>query len=239
LFGTHGHGPDKKLHKSMTENKKLARIAGVLYLLLVVTGVYGLMYVGSQTYVRGDAAATAQKMLANEFLFRTGIAGNLISQTLWVFLVMAFFRLLKSVNEQRAKLMVALVLVAIPITFICESFNIAALMVLKGDIMPSLPIEQKQEWAMAFLKMNGNGILLAEIFWGLWLIPLGHLFYKSGFMPRILGILLIIGGIAYLIEVFTDLLFPNYRFVVNQFIPIAVAIPEFATTLWLLIKGVK
>lgn len=223
----------------MDSNKKTARIAGILYLLLVISGVYGLMYVGSQTYVRGDAAATAQKMLANEFLFRTGIAGNLISQTLWVFLVLVFYRLLKHVNEQRAQLMVALVLVAVPISFIGESFNITALMILKGDILLSLPLQQKHEWAMAFLKMNGNGVLVAEIFWGLWLIPLGLLFYKSGFMPRILGILLIIGGVAYLIEVSAKLVFTDYRFFVSQFTSIAVALAEFSTTLWLLIKGVK
>jgi Domain of unknown function (DUF4386) len=223
----------------MIENKKLARIAGVLYLFLAITGVYGLIYVGSQTYVRGDAAATAQKMLAHEFLFRTGIAGNLISQTLFVFLALAFYRLLKQVNAYQAKLMVALVLVSIPITFICESFNITALMILKGEIMPSLQVEQKQEWAMAFLKMNTNGILVAEIFWGLWLIPLGLLFYKSGFMPRIIGILLIIGGIAYLIEVSAQLVFRDYRFFVNQFTSIILPISEFSTIFWLLIKGVK
>jgi Domain of unknown function (DUF4386) len=223
----------------MDYNKKTARIAGVLYLFLAITGVYGLIYVSSQTYVHEDMAATAQKMLAKEFLFRTGIAGNLISQTLFVFLALAFYRLFKSVNEQHAKIMVALVLVSIPITFICESFNITALMVLKGDIMPSLPIEQKQEWAMAFLKMNGSGILVAEIFWGLWLIPLGLLFYKSGFMPRIVGILLVIGGIAYLIEVSAQLVFRDYRFFVNQFSSVILPISEFSTILWLLIKGVK
>jgi hypothetical protein len=112
-------------------------------------------------------------------------------------------------------------------------------MILKGDILPSLSLQQKHEWAMAFLKMYSNGILVAKIFWGLWLIPLGLLFYKSGFMSRILGILLILGGIAYLIEVFTALIFPDYRSFVSQFTSIAVAIPEISTTFWLLIKGVK
>jgi Domain of unknown function (DUF4386) len=223
----------------MDSNKKLAQTAGVLYLLLVITGIYGLMYVGSQTFVRGDAAATAQKMLANEFLFRTGIASNLISQTLFVFLVLAFYRLLKQINEQRAKLMVALVLVSVPITFICESFNITALLILKGEILTYLTPQQQQEWAMTFLKMNANGILVVEIFWGLWLIPLGLLFYTSGFMPRLLGILLVMGGVAYLIEVGTSLVFPDYRSFVSQFTSIAVAIPEFSTVLWLLIKGVN
>jgi Domain of unknown function (DUF4386) len=223
----------------MNETKKLARNAGILYLLLAITGVYGLMYVGSQTYVRGDATGTAQKMLAHEFLFRTGIAGNLISQTLFVFLALAFYRLLKSVNEHHAKLMVALVLVSIPITFICESFQITALLILKGEVLPSLPPQQQQEWAMAFLKMNSNGILVVEIFWGLWLIPLGLLFYKSGFMPRIIGILLVIGGIAYVIQVSANLVFTEYRFFVNQFTSVILPISEFSTILWLLIKGVK
>jgi hypothetical protein len=91
-----------------------------------------LMYVSSQTYVKDDMAATAQKILTHEFLFRTGIAGNLISQTLFVFLVFAFYRLLKQVNEHQAKLMVGLVLVSIPITFICESFQITALLILSN-----------------------------------------------------------------------------------------------------------
>jgi hypothetical protein len=223
----------------MKENKKLARIAGVLYLMLAITGVYGLMYVSSQTYVRGDAAATAKNILAHEFLFRTGIAGNLISQTIFVFLVFAFYRLLKQVSEHQAKLMVGLVLVSVPITFICESFKITALLILKGELLPSLPLQQQQEWAMTFFKMYGNGILVAEIFWGLWLIPLGQLFYKSGFMPRILGILLNMGGIAYLIEVGTNLVFPDYRFFVDQFTSVILPISEFSTILWLLIKGVK
>jgi Domain of unknown function (DUF4386) len=223
----------------MDSNKKLARIAGVLYFLLAITGVYGIMYVGSQTYVRGDVAATAKNIIANEFLFRTGIAGNLISQTLFVFLVLVFYRLLKQVNEHQAKLMVALVLVSIPITFICESFNITALLILKGEVVKSFAPEQQQELAWTFLKMYGSGILVAEIFWGLWLIPLGQLFYKSGFMPRILGILLIIGGIAYLIQVFTALVFPDYRYFVNQFTEVILPISEFSTILWLLIKGVK
>jgi hypothetical protein len=223
----------------MKENKKLARIAGVLYLFLAITGVYGLMYVSSQTQVRGDAAATAKNILTHEFLFRTGIAGNLISQTLYVFLVFAFYRLLKQVNELQAKLMVGLVLVSVPITFICESFQITALLILKGDVLKSFAPEQQQELAWTFLKMYGSGMLVVEIFWGLWLIPLGQLFYKSGFMPRILGVLLIIGGIAYLIQVFTALVFPEYRFFVNQFTEVILPISEFSTILWLLIKGVK
>ena len=135
--------------------------------------------------------------------------------------------------------MVALVLVSIPITFICESFNLAALMIVKGDILTSLPIQQKEEWAMTFLKMNSNGILVAEIFWGLWLIPLGLLFYKSGFMPRIIGILLIIGGITYLFEVSVNLVFREYRSFINPITSVILPISEFSTILWLLIKGVK
>jgi hypothetical protein len=105
--------------------------------------------------------------------------------------------------------------------------------------LPSLQAHQQQEWAMTFFKMYSNGILVAEIFWGLWLIPLGQLFYKSGFMPRIIGVLLILGGIAYLIEVATNLVFPDYRFSVSQITGVILPISEFSTILWLLIKGVK
>lgn len=189
--------------------------------------------------VRGDAVATANNILSNEFLFRTGIIGDIISNTIFVFLVLVLYRLFKQVNEHQAKLMVAFVSVQIPAVFIMEAFNITSLMIFKGEILKTFELSQRQDLAMLFLKINDYGSLPLEMFWGLWLIPFGLLVYKSGFIPRILGILLIIAGLAYMIDSFISLLFPSYSAFVNQPTLLFVAIGEISIMLWLLIKGVR
>src|SRR4029079_15404682 len=117
---------------------------------------------------------------------------QLISQTIFIFLVLVLYRLLKKVNEYQAKSMVALVMVSIPIAFLIEVFNVTALMILKGEALKTLPPEQLQDLSILFLKIHGYGIMIVQIFWGLWLIPFGQLAYNSGFIPRVLGVLLIV-----------------------------------------------
>jgi len=219
--------------------KKTARLAGLLYLILVITGVYSIMYVSSQIIAQGDAVTTAKNILANEFLFRTGLINDFISNTIFVLLVLVLYRLLKQVNEFQAKLMVAFVVVQIPAVFIMGALNITSLMIFKGEILQTFELNQRQDLAMLFLKINDYGTIALEVFWGLWLIPFGQLVYKSGFIPRIFGILLIIAGIAYVIDSFTFFLFPSYRAFLNQPTLLIVAIGEISITLWLLIKGVK
>ena len=219
--------------------KNTARLAGLLYLFLIITGVYGIMYIPSQIFVPGDTATTSKNILSNEFLFRTGAITDIISNTIFVFLVYVLYRLFKRVNEHQAKLMIALVLVQIPAVFIMEALNITSLMILKGEILKTFELSQKQDLAMLFLKINDYGTLTLEMFWGLWLLPFGLLVYKSGFIPRILGILLLIAGIAYMIDSFISLLFPIYGVYVNQPTLLFAAIGEISITLWLLIKGVK
>src|SRR3989339_1325882 len=106
----------------MNSIKKTARLAGLLYLIWVITGLYGIFFLPSQTIVKGDTAATANKILANEFLFRTGITNDIISTTIWVFIALVIYRLFKQVNERQAKLLVALVIVQIPAVFFMEAF---------------------------------------------------------------------------------------------------------------------
>ena len=218
--------------------KNTARLAGLLYLLLIITGAYCVMYVPSQIIGRGDAVTTAKNILSNEFLFRTGIISDLISNTIWVFLVMVLYRLFKQVNERQAKLLVALVIVQIPAVFIMEAFNITSLMILKGEILKTFELTQRQDLAMLFLKINDYGVLTLEIFWGLWLFPLALLVYRSRFLPRFLGVWLIINGFAYLAISFTGLLLPEYESMVfNSALPATLG--EIAIMLWLLIKGAK
>src|SRR4030066_2576834 len=196
--------------------KKTARLAGVLYLFLVMTGAYCVIYVPSQIIGLGDTVTTAKNILSNEFLFRTGIISDIISNTIFVFLVLVLYRLFNPVNEYQAKLMVALVIVQIPAVFIMEAFNITSLMLLKGEILKTFELTQRQDLAMLFLKINDYGVLTLEIFWGLWLFPLALLVYRSRFLPRFLGVWLIINGFAFLPISFPGLLLTRYEDVVSN-----------------------
>lgn len=218
--------------------KKSARLAGLLYFFLIITGVVGIIVISSQIIVKDDAVATAKNILTHEFLFRAGIINNLISNTIFLLLVLVLYRLLKQVNENQAKLMVALVIVQIPAVFLMEAFNITSLMILKGELLQTFGLNQRQDLAMLFLRINDSGTLILEMFWGLWLLPFGLLVYKSQFIPRIFGILLIIAGIAYINSSFVSLLFPSYSAFVNQPTLLLVAIGEISIMVWLLIKGV-
>ncbi len=135
--------------------------------------------------------------------------------------------------------MVAFVLVQVPIGYLIETFNITSLMILNGEIMKALEPAQKQDLAMLFLNIHKYGMIAIEIFSGLWLIPFGQLVYKSRFIPRILGVLLIIGGIAYIIESLSFWLFPSYQPFVSRYMILLYSIGETPIILWLLIKGVK
>lgn len=219
--------------------KKNARFVGLLYLIWVISGFYGIMYIPSQTFVTGDAAATANKILANEFLFRTGLMNDLISGIVWVLMSVAIYRLFKQVNEYQAKLLVALVIVQVPAGFIMGALNIAALMLFKGQILNTFEPVQRQDLAMLFFKINGYGTIMLEMFWGLWLLPFGQLVYRSRFIPRILGVFLILNGIAYIIHCTAHILFPNYQELVSKFALPFWTLGEISIMLWLLIKGVS
>ncbi len=227
------------MENKMHALKKNARLAGFLYLVWVITGIYGIMYVPSKTIVRGDAAATANKILANEFIFRTGIINGIFSSIVWVLLGLTLYQLFKYVNERQAKLLVALVIVQIPAVFFMEALNITTLMLFKGEILKTFELSQRQDLAMLFFKINDYATITLEMFWGLWLFPFGQLVYKSGFIPRILGVFLILNGIAYIIHCFTHLLLPNYQALVFQIATPIWTLGEISIMLWLLIKGVK
>ncbi len=216
--------------------KRTARIAGVWYLLLAISGSY-ILFVRMQTFVGGDAIATVRNIVEGEFLYRTGIVSSLASSTIFVFLVFALYRLFVKVNEPHARLMVGLVIVQVPISFAIETFNITALMIAKGEAWRTLAVEERQDSAMLFLKMHGYGVSILKVFWGLWLVPFGQLVYQSRFIPKILGILLIIGGIGYVLDTLTFLLLPEYRGAVARF-AILHSLGEVLIILWLLIKGV-
>ena len=224
----------------MNSNKKNARIAGLLYLLMGITGPIGLMYVPSTVIVTGDATATANNIMNSELLFRFGIISNLICQISFVFLVLALNRLFKGINEKHAKLMVSLVIAAVPIAFLLELTQVAILVLLNGsDYLKVFAPEQLYALAMVFLIVHEQGILIVGIFWGLWLFPFGYLVVKSGFIPKIFGILLIIGCFAYLTDSLTALLFPQRKEIISTILMVPLGAGEISTILWLLIKGAR
>ena len=222
-----------------TTLKPTARLAGLLYLIMGLTGAYGMMYVPKRIVLWGDTSQIVTNILENEFLFRSGIFILLLSAITSVFCVLVFYKLFYTIDSYLAKLMVAFVIVQVPIFFILETFNITYLMILKGDMFRNLLVEQQNELSTIFLKIHQNGLLLLEVFWGLWLFPLGQLIYKSVFIPRVFGVLLIVAGAGYALDSLAPVLYPSIKILTQPFAYTASGIGELAIILWLLIKGVK
>jgi hypothetical protein len=223
----------------MNSVKKQAKIAGLLYLLASIPAPFGLIYVPNKLIVLGDATATADHVRASETLLRLGIGSELLSTTIFIFVVLALYRLFKPVSEKHALAMAALILVSIPISLFNALNEIAALVLVSGAGFLSV-FEKHQLDALTylFLRLHGQGNIVAQIFWGLWLFPFGVLVIRSGFIPRVIGFLLFIAGFAYLADSMTALLLPSYRQIVNQFAGI-LEIAEVPIIFWLLIWGAK
>jgi hypothetical protein len=226
--------------EAMRSTKQQARFAGFLYLLMAFIAPIGLLYVPGKLIVSGDAAATADNLRASAGLFRVGIASELIHQALGVFLALALYRLFKPVDESLARHLVALgALVSVPIMFVNVLNEIAALVIARGSGFLSV-FERPQLDALAylFLHLHGRGITVASIFWGLWLFPFGLLVIRSGFIPRVLGYLLLVAGAAYLASAAATLLLPQYGpMVAKVALPLEVA--EVPIIFWLAIWGAR
>ena len=223
----------------MTSTRNPGRFAGLLYVLISIPGVFALIYVPSKLMVHGNATATAGNIAAHETLFRLGIAAELIGQTGFIFVALALYDLLKGVNRRHASLMVILIVVSIPIAFLNELNSIAALFLVRGaDFLSIFEKPQRDALAMLFLNLHSHGFGIAEIFWGLWLFPLGLLVYRAGFVPRILGVLLMVNCLAYPVTSCTSLLLPQYEHIVSRWM-MPLQFGELLFMLWLLIKGAK
>ena len=196
-------------------------------------------YVPGKLIVHGNAAATANNIATYETLFRLGIAGQLICQAGFILVGLALYELLKGVNRRLASLMVTLVVVQIPIAFLNELNSIAALALVRGaDFQSIFEKPQRDALAMLFLNLHHYGFVVAEIFWGLWLLPLALLVYRSRFLPRFLGVWLVLDGFAYVILSLTSVLLPQYSDKVSTYSQPAL-FGEVAFMLWLVIKGAK
>jgi hypothetical protein len=218
---------------------KAARIAGAVYLSMVLTAPFSLIYVPGKLIVRGNAAATAENILAHETMFRLSILGDLVGQVIFICLAIALYRLLSGVNKTWAGLMVAFILVSAAVGFLNTLNNIAALVLFRGgEFLTVFDKAQRDALGMLFIRLHTHGIFIDEIFWGLWLFPFGLLVFRSGFLPRFLGAWLMINCFGYVVLSVTALFFPDYYEAAFRYSQ-PVLFGELAIMLWLLIKGAK
>lgn len=223
----------------MHPTKRAARIAGLLYLLMGIPAAFALMYVPRRLLVPGNASATANNILAHEMLFRIGIVTGLFSSVLFIVVVFALYRLFHAVNKSQAMLMVALVLVSVAFGLASDVGNLVALALFRGgEFLTVFDKPQRDALGMLFLRAHTYGIYMNEIFWGLWLLPFGALVKNSGFIPRILGVLLLVNGFAYVGISLTSLLLPAYANLVFR-ASMPALLGELWIMFWLLIKGAK
>jgi hypothetical protein len=222
----------------MDSTKRTARLAGLAYLLLGISSVFGFVCV---PLVQGDPAAIAKLITASELRFRIGIVSDLLSNVMGVLLVWLLYRLLKPVDRHLAALMAVLLLVTVPVSFIIMLTDVAAKMLLSGaNFLSAFTKPQLDALAMFFLRLHVHEVFAVEIFWGLWLFPFGILVFKSRFLPRILGVFLIIAGFAYVAHSLISLLLPGPRHAVYEIATmVGRGIGELPIILWLLIKGAE
>lgn len=223
----------------MSSIKKQARFAGLLYLLGTLPSPFCLLYVPGRLIVPGDAAATANHVRTSETLLRLGLVCEMFSAIMVIFAVLALYRLFKDVNERLAGLMVILWLVSVPISCLNVLSGVAAL-VLAGNagFLSVFQHNQLDALVLLTLRLHNTGFAVAQIFWGLWLVPYGMLVMRSGFIPRVLGVLLILAGCVYVVSSATAFLLPHYAHLVSQWATVLEA-GEVPILLWLLIWGAK
>lgn len=225
----------------MTTTPKIARLAGFFYLIVIITGFFSLMYVPSKLIIWENPALTFQNISSSAQLFRLSIAGSIICYITFTLLPLTLYQLLKDVNGNYAKLMVILALISIPISFINLQNKFSVLTIIEEtDYLKVFDVKQLQSQIMFLLSNYNKGLLIAQVFWGLWLFPFGYLVYKSGFLPKVLGIFLMLGCFGYLINVFGRIAVPHFSdYLISGYITLPATIGEIGTCLWLLLVGIR
>jgi hypothetical protein len=222
-------------------NKNTARLAGLIYLIVVITGIFSLAYVPSKLIVWSDAAKTFQQISESQTLFRMSLVSSIICYIAFLLLPFVLYRLLHSVNEIAAKLMVILAVVSVPISMLNLQNKYSVLTLINDtNYLKIFGESQISSKTMLLLENYDRGILIVSIFWGLWLFPFGFLVYKSGFLPRVLGILLMLGCCGYLVNFVGNTMSENYSgSLISNIASKPQALGEIGTCLWLLIRGMN
>jgi hypothetical protein len=224
----------------MTSPKRLARTAGVLYLLVAVFSTFALIVVDGRVYVPGDAAATAANVAANAGLVRLGVVADLFQATVFVFLGMTLYLLLKHVHHNAAGAMVVLVAIATGMMCLDAVFRFAGLRVAtEGSYPAAFGTAGSNALVLLMLDLQHYGFLTAQVFFALWLVPLGYLAYRSGMFPRALGVVLVAGGPSYLVDMLARFLVPDAGATIHALVVIPPTIAEIWLLGYLLVVGVR
>jgi hypothetical protein len=224
----------------MTSPKRLARLAGFLYLLVGIFGGFAEGYVEPRMYVAGNAAATAGNVVANAGLVRMGVVADLLDGTVFIFLALALYALLKSVHRGVARAMLVLVMLATAITCLSALFEFEGLRVATGAVdLAAFGAAGSNALVLLLLDAQHYGLLIAQIFFGLWLAPLGYLAYRSGWFPKALGVVLVAACASYLVDLLAAFLLPDAGKAIHGFLGVIPAIAEPAMVLYLLVIGVR
>ena len=220
----------------MNSPQNTARIAACIFLGIFILGMSTELFIRPGMIVPGDAAATVSNIAASVALFRLSLVSDLIRQILLMLLPLALYKLLKPVNKTIAALMVIFALVGVSISMLNEINHFAVLLLSSGSgYLTVFKADQVNVLVMFFLELRKYGTYIPQIL-SLWVVLLGYLVFKSGFLPRILGILLMLGGLCYTVSAVLFLLFPNFDAMI---LGLFAFIGESLFYLWLLIKGVK
>lgn len=215
-----------------------ARIAGVLYLIIIVSGIFAEVVVRQQMVVYRDPAATANNILAHEMLYRLGFAAGVITLMCAVPVLFILYHFLNRVNKSFAILAVFFNLSSIAIEGVNLLHHYEPLILLKGvGHLSSFSPDQLQALAYTTLRLQSTGYDLSLAFFGLFCIFIGYLIFKSTFFPRLLGVLMVIAGVCYLINSFVNFLAPQYS--LFPYIGIPPFVAELSLCLWLIVKGVN
>ena len=224
----------------MTSSKRLARIAGFLYLLNGITSGFAFGYVLTRVYVPGSGATTAANVVANSGLVRLGVVADLFQATEWIFLAMTLYLLLNHVHQSAARAMVVLVAVGAAIVCLNDVFQFESVRVASDpSYVAAFGAAGSNALVLLLLEIHHYGFLVAQIFFGLWLVPLGYLAYRSAMFPKALGVALIVGGACYLVGLIAVFLIPDFGERINTLITLPSAIAEISMLGYLLAIGVK
>jgi hypothetical protein len=214
----------------MTDLDRKVRVAGWLYLLSSLPAPFSLLYLPGKILVAGDAAATADRIRASEMLFRWGIAAELLSATLFLWMGLAMYELFRDVDRKQALALLTFVVISVPISYANEWNRLGALSAATAEPLADALV-------LTLLHLHNWGLILAQVVWGLWLFPFGALVLRSGFLPRVLGYLLVLAGIGYVAASASAIVAPELRHLAFTVSAALGAIGELATMLWMIIMG--
>jgi hypothetical protein len=232
--------PSTAKEEATTPPKRLARIAGILYLLVGITGGFAEGFVDPQLHVAGNAAATAANVLAHTGLVRLGVVAHLLDGVFFISTALALYLLLQHVHKSVARAMLVCVALAVGIICLNAVFLFEGLQVaIDGAYAAAFGTAGSHALVLLLLDIQHYGTLSAQVFFGLWLVPLGYLAIKSGLFPKALGVVLIVAGGCYLVDLLTAFLVPDFGQTIHAFVIIAPIIGEIWMVLYLLVIGVK